>query len=289
VSDRTKPQTYGVSYMSRALDDVNGVIRDMRKALAGVKYDTIVVTGSSGMMIGPILARALRKKVFVVRKKPEYESSHSHCAFLGTLGHRWVFVDDFISSGETFRRVRDGIREVVKETNTPLQRYNYDTGRYEPDPSDLGDEFVTECVGFFEYQFDQANDNGGFTKWDEFVPRFESRLWDDSPYALAQRKRREEAAVAADSVKYERIVADADAKREAEIDAAVETVPNSGLSVTVTLPTLEEYNARLQQITTRVSCGLLDCDICQAEARSLVEAEYGLGKLNPNELQAALS
>lgn len=83
-----------------------------REALKGVKYDTMVGRGMSGALVVPMLAKALRKNWLIVRKPGEH--SHSYDRAVGKLGHRWVFVDDFIASGDTLEATKDAVRQLAE-------------------------------------------------------------------------------------------------------------------------------------------------------------------------------
>lgn len=91
------------SYLNKAFNEPHVLIEAMVKETAGVEYDTMVGTGLSGLLVVPILARALNKHFAIVRK--EQDKSHRECDIEGTIGERWIFVDDFISSGATKNRV----------------------------------------------------------------------------------------------------------------------------------------------------------------------------------------
>lgn len=66
------------------------------------QFDTIVFTGVSGALMAPLIAAALSKHLIVVRKEP----THSTRTIEGwTASDRWLFVDDFRSTGTTYRRV----------------------------------------------------------------------------------------------------------------------------------------------------------------------------------------
>jgi adenine/guanine phosphoribosyltransferase-like PRPP-binding protein len=84
-----------------------------REALAEVEFDTVVGTGLSGAVAASQLSRALRKNLAVVRKPRD--GSHSSNPVEGVLGKRWLFVDDLISTGDTFRRTRAAIEKVCAE------------------------------------------------------------------------------------------------------------------------------------------------------------------------------
>lgn len=93
------------SYFDKALCYTNGeLIETMRHRLNGVKYDTIVGTGLSGTIFTARVAPGLGKSFAIVRKKDD-KSTHSGTKVEGIVGERWVFADDFISSGATFKRV----------------------------------------------------------------------------------------------------------------------------------------------------------------------------------------
>jgi hypothetical protein len=115
-------------YMGRAWTP-QAIGRDAERLLKDVDYDTLVGTGLSGALVVPYLARRLGKRALIIRKPGE--GSHSSIKAEGTLGHRWIFVDDFISTGDTFFRVLSTIKDIVRA---------------------YADEFETEHVGDLLYQ-----------------------------------------------------------------------------------------------------------------------------------------
>ncbi len=96
--------TFSSVYMDQALFSLSDVIETARERLAGVDFDTIVGTGFSGGIVIPALALAMDKKFVLIRKDGD-DSHHGGGRLLGQLGERWIFVDDFISSGRTRTRV----------------------------------------------------------------------------------------------------------------------------------------------------------------------------------------
>jgi adenine/guanine phosphoribosyltransferase-like PRPP-binding protein len=60
-----------------------------------------------------MLARELEKN-FVLIRKPRDNSHHSG-QMVGLLGERWIFVDDFVSSGATRTRVQRIVRRQAAE------------------------------------------------------------------------------------------------------------------------------------------------------------------------------
>lgn len=89
------------------------IIEMARFYLKGVPYDTMVGTGLSGALIVPTLARALDKYWLIVRKPDDH--SHAGIPAEGTLGERWIFVDDFIQSGKTRRRVIETVKAIAQD------------------------------------------------------------------------------------------------------------------------------------------------------------------------------
>lgn len=158
-------QTFRTGYMDKALFQLDAVIENAvilfrRGAEAGLNYDTLVGTGMSGALVVPSLARALEVDFLIVRKQED--DSHHSGRLMGTLGERWVFVDDFTSTGGT----RNWVIEIIKRETINRNRVNdYFLGMFpdvegevvhgtepEPDP-----EPVTKHVGDFYY----ARGDGG--------------------------------------------------------------------------------------------------------------------------------
>lgn len=117
-------------YMRKAWEP-SKVAKAMREQLADVDYDTIVGTGLSGAIIVPMLAQRLRKHALIVRKPRD--GSHSAQSVEGKLGKRWLFVDDFVSTGATSRRVHDAIHDTAFENAHDTEfvgTFSYESGRY---------------------------------------------------------------------------------------------------------------------------------------------------------------
>lgn len=104
----TKFRTY---YMDSALFDLPEVIETAKDRLKDVDFDTLVGTGFSGGIVIPTLALQMDKKFVLIRKETD-DSHHGKGKILGDLGDKWVFVDDFVSSGKTRRRVINKIEEA---------------------------------------------------------------------------------------------------------------------------------------------------------------------------------
>jgi orotate phosphoribosyltransferase len=100
------------SYFAEVFNDRTKILRPARRLLKNVDFDTLIGTGLSGSLIVPILADGLKRHWAVVRK--DNDGSHSSREIEGRIGERWIFVDDFISSGATRRRVIDAVTNTMK-------------------------------------------------------------------------------------------------------------------------------------------------------------------------------
>lgn len=70
------------------------------------RFYSIVMTGSSGTLVGGIVAAALGKPVMVT-SKPHGKGRHTQ----GVIGQRYIVIDDFISSGNT-------VNHILKEVDS---------------------------------------------------------------------------------------------------------------------------------------------------------------------------
>lgn len=226
------------TYSSRMIDDPVGIAEELRASAReqGIKFDTIVGRGSSGMLIVPLVARILRKKWFIVRKDEEVNSSHdSSCKWMGELGKRWIFLDDFCSSGATFRAVRNGVREAVEVATAPYQTWSHPQN----DPTGpLGwytykrPPLETELVGYFQYESREA-DCKTLVPWDEnATPGYNDMYWDDTPRGLADKAARDAERAEKERIKGEKIRAKAERLYEQAIDGSVYTTNDLGQPVT---------------------------------------------------------
>lgn len=78
------------------------------------EFDSIVVTGVSGLTIGAIIAHHFHKDLVVVRK--DGEQAHSNYAVEGWVGSRYIILDDLIATGATVRRIMQTIREQTRNS-----------------------------------------------------------------------------------------------------------------------------------------------------------------------------
>jgi hypothetical protein len=96
------------SYLTSAFCHPKEFLEHPNLASRRMTFDTVVVTGVSGMLLGPIIAYKYDKNLLVVRK-PDDSSNHSTMSVEGALGDRWLFVDDQTSSGATLSRVKQAV------------------------------------------------------------------------------------------------------------------------------------------------------------------------------------
>lgn len=106
-------QKFRTYYMDDALFNLEEVISKAEKALADVDFDTLVGTGFSGGIVIPSLALKMGKKFVLVRKDDD-DSHHGRGRLVGALGEKWIFVDDFVSSGRTLERVKSKVRDACR-------------------------------------------------------------------------------------------------------------------------------------------------------------------------------
>lgn len=121
-------------YMDEAVFNLAEVIETAKERLKDVDFDTLVGTGFSGSIVIPSLALAMGKKFVLIRRDND-NSHHGKGRPVGQLGERWIFVDDFVSSGATRQRVLTKVADWSRE---------YDC--------------TTEFVGQYTYQ--SYNDDG---------------------------------------------------------------------------------------------------------------------------------
>lgn len=75
------------------------------------RFDSIAVTGTSGLMVGAPVAIALGKPLVIVRKQCEDSHSWGHPG-IESVGERYLFLDDFVAQGDTRARVADAVTKA---------------------------------------------------------------------------------------------------------------------------------------------------------------------------------
>jgi orotate phosphoribosyltransferase len=89
-----------------------------------ITFDSIVCTGMSGLLVGTPVALAIGKPLIPVRR----EEDRGHDAYgwgkilnRNQIGERYLFLDDFISSGRTVRYVTDLISEYASACSRTIE------------------------------------------------------------------------------------------------------------------------------------------------------------------------
>lgn len=129
-----KPLRLHSFYLNRAFDSIEDIAGTMDIKVRDVEYDTMVGIGLSGSLVIPSLARLMGKYWAIVRKQ---DNSHSSNKFEGTLGRRWLFVDDFVESGTTLltcKKVIADICEIKEHVTQYVGTYQYQYGKLSERP-----------------------------------------------------------------------------------------------------------------------------------------------------------
>lgn len=110
----SSPYLHDVTFLTMRPGTVNLAINFLTPHLS--KFDSIVCTGVSGMLLAPIVAHLLNKNIVVVRKEPLAKAHAAGIIESGTgiygVG-RYVMIDDIIESGDTLVRAVDTLQYEV--------------------------------------------------------------------------------------------------------------------------------------------------------------------------------
>lgn len=102
-------------YLKKCFDyqEQSKVIKRIKEDLKGFKFDAFIVVGISGIVMGSVLARSMRKKLTIIRKPGD--GSHSCYDVENFIPNaRYIFLDDLLASGTTFRKMKDSLDERNK-------------------------------------------------------------------------------------------------------------------------------------------------------------------------------
>jgi orotate phosphoribosyltransferase len=79
-------------------------VEKTRRRITRLEFDAVAFTGLSGSVIAGAVVSAMDKYLYCVRKSAE--NRHSEYQVEGpSTGLRYVVIDDFISTGETIKRI----------------------------------------------------------------------------------------------------------------------------------------------------------------------------------------
>ena len=112
------------------LDGLDTCVRETTKHLRKHRseFDSIVVTGMSGVVVGVPVSMRLRKPLVIVRKASD--NSHHGCGKLineTKLGRRALFLDDFVAGGKT----RASVIKALQERHVRVvAQYEYQVHEY---------------------------------------------------------------------------------------------------------------------------------------------------------------
>lgn len=122
VKEDHKPLRVASYYMNIALEPkkIKAAAKNVLQGeLASKQFDTIVGTGFSGTL--PLYTISeIWKTYFGFVRKPGVQA-HSNKPFEGDFGRNWIFVDDFISGGDTFIRTWEAIDKMAELHKIPHQ------------------------------------------------------------------------------------------------------------------------------------------------------------------------
>ncbi len=149
------------NYLQRLFDPARfqETIDDAITSLSSLEFDSIAVTGTSGLCFGGALSIALGKPLIVVRKKGEDSHSRFTPVEGNLLAHRYVFVDDQVSSGDTRRRVR----RAVEKFNP--QSVFIGTYVYNDDEFTSAEEDEAKAASRWDYRSSKKKDDAIYDNW----------------------------------------------------------------------------------------------------------------------------
>lgn len=108
MSTRINVPYFAAPFDSDSREEAIDLARDAKER---IKFDTLAVTGVSGVVMGGLIAHALDVNLLIIRKPGD--RTHSTCLVEGHLGARWAFLDDFVELGATRKRVRATVRRLA--------------------------------------------------------------------------------------------------------------------------------------------------------------------------------
>lgn len=121
---------YGDPYdLDDLAETVDRAVQDIKPHLSD--FDSIVVTGMSGVIVGVPVSLALGVPLVVLRKVSDDTHAFQRTINEGRLGERALFLDDFISGGTTRTRVK---QFVTAQGATLVADYLYRDREYHQVP-----------------------------------------------------------------------------------------------------------------------------------------------------------
>lgn len=127
------PSVRGSFYLHSAVTRVGELVKNAKKDLKGVKFDVIACAGVSGMLVAPVLAFSMRKRIIVVRK--DITGTHSSFIIEGNIAtcDRVLLVDDFVDTGKTRDRMIKHLHGKKEWALDIIGTYEYSERRFTTD------------------------------------------------------------------------------------------------------------------------------------------------------------
>ncbi len=104
-------QTHAM-YLNEAIRNPEQTLTKATHDLFGYRFDAFVCCGVSGLLLAPMLALHMGKRLAVVRKKSDVNHSEFNVESTLLEYDRWIFIDDIIASGTTLHFVRRSMQHI---------------------------------------------------------------------------------------------------------------------------------------------------------------------------------
>ena len=124
------------SYMENAFKTPYSVAKIIADKLtrSGIEFDSIVVRGNSGIVVGPLVAELLKKNIVIVNKEGVSSHSERHVVY-SNLPKKYIIVDDLVDTGRTVVEIVEAMKTerecLVNRTHTDMcNMMNYTQNDY---------------------------------------------------------------------------------------------------------------------------------------------------------------
>jgi hypothetical protein len=106
-------------YSKRAYGPTEDLIEIVETQLIGldIDFDSMVGVGLSGHLVLPIVARYFDVPFFAVRKPEDRNHELNGNTGRGSIGKRWILVDDVVTTGATVKLARQAVSDAVSKFN----------------------------------------------------------------------------------------------------------------------------------------------------------------------------
>lgn len=140
-------KVFNVEELPKLVKQALPVLRKLRRR---IKFNTLAVSGHSGIVLATLLCAKLKMPLLAVRKDGDNMCADD-CRVNGTRlkDCRYLIIDDLISSGTTLRRILFRIDEQAKKENK--RRADRRAAVYVDPDEDLAEIPHPKCVGVLLY------------------------------------------------------------------------------------------------------------------------------------------